>query len=104
YAQVFANEEGLDNEYGMPPNTVTAGVLGGDEDEIADVVNDYVAPGVTMYGNTIINIDIDGYCRAIKFVRPVEIEISMRVFVKLDATNRGCPAPSPSAIASALLT
>lgn len=104
YAQVFANETGLNNSYNMPPNTVTAAVLGGDEDEIADVVNDYVAPGISMFGNTVTNIDIDGYCRAIKFVRPVEIEISMRVFVKMDATNKGCPAPSPSAVASALLS
>lgn len=103
YAQVFANEEGRDNKYGMPPNTVTAAVLGGDDLDIADIVNDFAVPGISLYGNTIVNLQIDDYCRALKFVRPLEIETSLKINVKLDATARGCPAPSPAAIATALL-
>lgn len=103
YAQVFANETGSDNDKGMPPNTVTAAVIGGDDLEVADVVWDYVTPGVSMYGNTTVNLEIDTFCRAIKFIRPLEIETSLKIVVKLDATARGCPAPSPSAVATALL-
>lgn len=103
FAQVFANETGQNNEYGMPANTVTAAVIGGDEDEIADVINRYVTPGITTYGNQTINTAVDGFCRAVKFVRPVEIETSLTVYVRLNSSRRGCPAPAPSALATALL-
>lgn len=103
YARIFTNETGQNNEFGMPANTVSAVVIGGEDLAVADVVNDYVAPGVSMYGNTVANLAIDGYCRALKFVRPLEIETTLQVTIKLDATARGCPAPSPNAVATALL-
>lgn len=103
FAQVFANDTGSNNSYGMPPNTVTAAVIGGDDLEIAKVINDFATPGVTLYGNTVINTDTEGYCRPVKFVRPLLIDTEIKVMVRLDPTARGCPAPAPSAIASALL-
>lgn len=103
YAQVFVNELPKTDDKGMPANTVSAAVLGGDDAEVARVVDRFLVPGISMYGNNVVNTNFAGYCRAISFVRPTEVPTTFKVYVTTESTRKGCPAPAPAAIANALL-
>lgn len=103
FAQVFVNEGYEINENSMPPNTIAAAVLGGDDTELAYTINKYATPGISMHGNTAIDTNIDGYCRTIRMVRPFEIATRLVVRVNISKVSQGCPAPSPNAMAAALL-
>lgn len=103
YAAIFVNETGKDDENFMPPNSVAAAVIGGDDSEVAAVIYEYVIPGITMHGNTSADTNIDGLCRTIRYIRPLEIDTKLTIQVSIGSTRKGCPAPSPSAIAEAFL-
>lgn len=103
YASIFVNESGKDDENFMPPNSVAAAVLGGDDAVVAGVIYEYVIPGISMHGNVAIDTNIDGLCRTIRYIRPLEVETKITIQISIGSTRKGCPAPSPSAIAAAFL-
>lgn len=102
YRQVFVNETQETDVNGMGPNTVAIAILGGDDAEIATVINRYVTPGISTYGNVAINTIDEGFCRTVYIIRPFEIGVTLEVQVRTNPDRRGCPAPSPTAIGSAL--
>lgn len=102
FRQVFVNETAEVDSNFMPPNTVAVAVLGGDDAEVAAAINRYVTPGISTHGNTAVSTIEDGYCRTIRLIRPLEIETTLDVMVKLSAGRTGCPAPSPTALEIAL--
>lgn len=103
YVEVFVNDENKVDENGLEPHSVAVAAIGGDEQEIASVINKYVVPGITSFGNTRIRTEIDGRCRNIGLIRPIEVPITLRVIVRDNPAARDCPSPSPTVIASALL-
>ncbi|KAA0970801.1 hypothetical protein FPY71_10015 [Aureimonas fodinaquatilis] len=102
YRQVFVNETSTNDENQMPPNTIAVAVLGGDDAEIATVINRYIPMGISTYGGLIVNIIEEGYCRSVRLIRPVEMDVRLTVQITASANRRGCPAPSPSVVAAAL--
>jgi hypothetical protein len=103
YVQVFVNDTGLTDENLLPPASICVAVLGGDDEEIAYVLRQYVVPGITTYGNTSVSTDIDGYCRAMMILRPILVPVELYIEVKTSRDNNGCPPPSPVAIRDALI-
>ncbi|MEF2554056.1 hypothetical protein VQ042_22400 [Aurantimonas sp. A2-1-M11] len=104
FARVFVNETPEIDDLGLTPNTVAVAALGGDDDDIAEAINQFVIPGVSTYGNTELSFDDDGFCRALRMVRPIEVETVVTVRVRVSADRNGCPPPSSNAIREALYT
>lgn len=103
FRQVFVNETSTTDENQMPPNTVAVAALGGEDMEVAAAINRFVPPGISTHGNVALSTIEDGFCRTIRMIRPVETGVDLEISVRMSATRRGCPAPSPTAVGNALL-
>lgn len=102
WVQTYVNDGDAADADGINAHSVAVAILGGDDDEIAKTVRAYVVPGIGTYGNTSLETTIEGFCRSIKIIRPVEVEITIEVDVIAQADRAGCPPPSQIAIASGL--
>lgn len=103
YAQIFVNDGTAIDEFTIPPATIAVAVTGGDVDEIAQVMRTYIVPGVSTYGNEVVSTVIDGYCRSMTILRPIEIEVTLEVRVIRFNDRAGCPPPDTTAIKAALV-
>lgn len=82
YCRVFQNITLAEDSRGIPAKQVAAVVVGGDDDEIADVLFQKVSIGCETYGTTTVNkTDVQGITYPMKFSRPAEIEIYVAVAV-----------------------
>lgn len=98
FVKVFLNETG---EVSLPEYkfaTISIAVIGGDDDEIANAVRLYTVPGVSTYGNHEINSNIDGYCRSMFIIRPVDVPVELNLVFKKTEDQFDCPPPSPIAV------
>lgn len=102
YAQVFVNETGEVTPDGLESGTLSVAVIGGDDQDIAEILRRYVVPGVNSYGNTLVTTNVDGFCRSMSIIRPIEIEVELDVVVRRTTDLQNCPPPSTSAIAARL--
>ncbi|MBW2672331.1 MAG: baseplate J/gp47 family protein [Deltaproteobacteria bacterium] len=70
---------------GLPPKSVNALVLGGDDSEIAQVIFETKSAGIQAYGGTVVEvIDSHGNIHQIGFDRPTEITIYYSVGLNVD--------------------
>lgn len=98
YVQVFVNEAGEVTNYGLESGSISVAVIGGDDSEIASVMRKYVVPGINTFGNTQITSTIDGFCRSVAIIRPVEVPVALDIKVETNLDSFGCPPPSTVAI------
>lgn len=69
----------------MPPHSVEAVVLGGDEQEILDTLLACVAAGIATYGTTSgTATDSEGVEHTVKFTRPAEVDVYMDIEIETD--------------------
>lgn len=94
YAKVFVNETGEITNYGLSTGSISTVVIGGSDEEIAEVMRKYVVPGVNTYGNVYVTSTIDGYCRSMSIIRPIDILVNLTVTVRTTLDTFSCPAPS----------
>lgn len=104
YCHVFTNEATVVDANGLNPGEVAVAVLGGDDEEVAATLRDYIVPGVITYGNRIVSTSIDGYCRSIPLLRPILVPVTLAISVRTRTDVFGCPPPSTLAVRSGLLT
>ncbi len=96
--QNFTNES---DTAGRPPHTYQCYVLGGNDDEIAQVIFSTGAGGIESYGNIVKTVlDIGGYGHEVKFSRAQEV--ILQVVVTL-TTNEQYPADGDERIRSAIV-
>lgn len=76
--------------------TLAFAIIGGDDTELAEVLEQYVTPGVNTYGNYRVNSEAMGYCRSINIIRPVEIPVQLNITLTAEAGS--CPLPGLTAI------
>lgn len=98
YAQVFINETGEIAFDGLERGTVAVAVIGGDDEDLADVLRRYIVPGINTYGNTRVTTSVDGFCRSMSIIRPSEVAVNVDIVVRRTADQQNCPPPSTSAI------
>lgn len=104
YAQVFVNETNTqDPDTLLQPGQVALAVLGGDDEAIAGAIRAFTVPGISLYGNTYVTSEVDGYCRTVAIVRPILIPVTLAINVRPRRDLRDCPPPSPVAIRDALV-
>lgn len=102
YARVWVNESGEVQDSTLERGFVALAVLGGDDSEIAQAMRPYIVPGVSTYGNTVVSSVINGFCRSMSIIRPVEVEVGVTMTVRLRRDRNGCPPPSTAAIQGTL--
>jgi hypothetical protein len=98
FAKVFINPKDETDADGIPGHAVAVAVIGGDDDAVARAIRPYIVPGIDAYGNARADIDVDGYCRTIYFVRPTPIRLGLQLQARVKADRLGCPPPSAVAI------
>ena len=103
YSHIWVNDGFETDENGMPPGSICIAVTGGEGDEIAGAIRKYIVPGSTLYGSDVIESVVDGYGRAFRILRPIDVPVTLAVFVETFKDNRGNPPPSSTAIQSTLL-
>src|SRR5690606_1191451 len=91
------------DERGLDGHSVAAVVIGGEDEDVADVINRFALPGISTSGNHRIETSIDGLCRTIWITRPLELDMTVEIRVRPVYDQLGCPAPSPSSIAHSVL-
>jgi hypothetical protein len=87
---------------GLPPRSVAVAALGGDTAEIAAAVRPFVVPGIDLYGNTSVDLIVDGYCRTYDIVRPVIQQLGLTLQVRMLPDHQGCPPPSAISVAETI--
>ncbi|MFC7663691.1 hypothetical protein ACFQWF_14655 [Methylorubrum suomiense] len=100
YVQVFVNPADAEDADGVPGHSIAVAVIGGDDEAIARAIRPYVVPGVNTYGNSRVDIDVEGYCRTMLFIRPTPIRMGLQLVAKVAPDRLGCPRrpPLPSAL------
>lgn len=100
YFQVWTR----DDTDALPPETpLCVAISGGDGEKIGDVIRSYIAPGVTLYGNELVETIFEGRCRSFPVLRPIEIALALEIHVKRTRDSLGCPPPSLTAIKAEVL-
>lgn len=102
YVRVFINDTGETVNPELEQGVVAIAVIGGTDELVAETIRRYVVPGVSTYGNVRITTTLDGFCRAISIIRPIQVPVQVSVKVKISKDRTNCPAPSTSAISAAL--
>lgn len=102
YAKIYSNDTGATDANGLPAHSVSVVAIGGDSEEIALAARQYIVPGISSYGNTIVSTEVDGFCRSSSIMRPEEIPVFLSVTVQKTNGEGGCPPPSNAAIAQTL--
>jgi uncharacterized phage protein gp47/JayE len=86
---VFHNDTDTTDANGVPPHAVECLVLGGADQDIADVIFAEVAAGIATYSSTSTSatvVDSQGISHTVYFTRPTQIQIYVDITVKYDAT------------------
>lgn len=102
FVQVFVNETGEFEIPELSQASVAVAVIGGDDNEIANVVRKYVVPGISTYGNYQVYSNIDGFCRTLSIIRPILVPVTLQINLRVRNDRYGCPAPSPTAVKNVL--
>jgi len=103
WAKIYTNDTKTTDSNGLEANTVSVVALGGSDEEVATVARQFIVPGISSYGNTVVSTEIEGFCRSINIMRPEEISLKLALVVSKTNGSNGCPPPSNAAIAQALL-
>lgn len=103
YSHVWINDTADTDDNGMPGGSICFAVTGGDAETIATAVRTYIAPGVIVHGNTSVDTVIDGYCRTIRILRPIDVAIDLTVTIRKGQDKMGCPPPSGTAVRAGLI-
>lgn len=73
---------------GIPAHQFLSAILGGDNDEIAQVIWNNTPQGILSFGAITVAItDDQGFSQDIKFTRPSDVEIYFKIDITIDATE-----------------
>jgi len=83
FVRVYENSSNLTNEWGMPPHSIWPIVAGGDDLVIAQIIDQKRHIGAAMYGQISQIVESRYHTGAIKFDRPKDIVVNVRVTLSL---------------------
>lgn len=102
WAKIYSNDTGATDANGLAAHSVSVVAIGGSDEEVALSARQYVVPGISTYGNTMVSTEIEGFCRSIQIMRPEQVPIFLNLTVSKTNDAAGCPPPSNAAIAQTL--
>lgn len=103
FAWAIENATSTTSALGMPPHSVAYSVLGGDDETIGEAVYQLSVPGIELVGNTPISIVADGFCRVVRFIRPVLVRVRVEVDVRAIPSSTGCAPPNVGVLTQRLI-
>lgn len=82
---VYENLLDVIDAFGRPPHSVEAVILGGDDDEIAEILWATAPAGIERFGGVdVIIVDSQGFNQTISFSRPTEVDIWLEVDITVN--------------------
>ncbi|MFJ7841575.1 baseplate J/gp47 family protein [Lysinibacillus sphaericus] len=100
-AKVIENYKDEVDQYGTPPRSIQAFVLGGSDEEIAKAIHEKKAGGIQPYGTTYVDVlDLSGEVKQIGFTRANEVNVYIKVNV---TTNTSFTSNGVNQIKTALI-
>ena len=93
----------VDDPENVPLGYIAVAILGGDIDQIAATMRDFIVPGISTYGDTVIESNIDGYCRTLNLIRPELVPVSLNLILQTHRTANDCAPPAGNAIIAGLV-
>lgn len=103
WAAAVENRSSVVNALGMVANSVAYAVIGGDDETVALEIYQLSVPGVGLEGNTLIEVEADGYCQSVRFVRPTDVPIRLHYIVRAVPDACNCAPPSVGTIIDAVV-
>lgn len=86
-AKVIENYSDQVDQFGTPPRSIQAFILGGDDEDIAYAIHKKKAAGIQPYGATYVTIkDDSGFDREIGFTKAEVVDVYMQVDIKVDSS------------------
>ncbi|MGE8037902.1 baseplate J/gp47 family protein [Lysinibacillus sp. NPDC093692] len=86
-SKVIENYKDEVDQYGTPPRSIQAFVLGGGDEEVAKAIHEKKAGGIQPYGTTYIDVtDLSGDVKQIGFTRANEVNIFIKVKVETNTS------------------
>ena len=83
-----------------PNGAISVAVLGGQDADIGEAMHRYLPAGSVLYGNTYAEVEINGRCRSIGFLRPVDVAVGATITVAVHRDRSGCAPPTRDEIAA----
>lgn len=82
-AIVIENNKYVEDDEGRPPKSVSAYVLGGDDQKIAEAIFQKKVGGIEAYGSTQVEVlDLSGNTHTIGFSRAITVPLSIQISIK----------------------
>ncbi len=102
WARIVVNDLDVETD-GLGPHSVAVCALGGSDEAVAIVARQFIVPGVASDGNTVVETEVDGFCRSIRIHRPIQVTTKLELTVRKSNDRQGCPPPPNVTIAAAVL-
>lgn len=78
--KVYENKKPIENDIGLPPNSLAVVVAGGDDQAIAETIRVKKAPGCDLYGNTtVVRPTVYGDPVSIEYWRPNQVVVGLKL-------------------------
>lgn len=103
WVTVRENNTDATDALGIPSHSLAFAVVGGTDTEVGQAIYNTTVSGIGLVGNTPIQIDTSGYCREIRFIRPVNRTVNLVVTVKDADDLCACSPPGAAAMKAAII-
>ena len=101
FANATADETVL-SEVSAPLGAISVAAIGGQAADIAAAMWPILPAGAILYGNEYADVEVNGRCRSLNILRPVEVEVGVAARVKVHRSRTGCAPPTASDIADVI--
>lgn len=98
FAWAIENSTATTNSYGMPPHSVAYAVSGGEDEDVALALYQMSVGGIGLFGDYEVPVVVDGFCKMVGFIRPIEVPIRVELVVKHIPDSCQCAPPSVGTI------
>jgi hypothetical protein len=102
FVNVVVNDRSTTDATGIDPHSICVCVVGGTDAEVAAAIRPYIVPGIGTFGNTLVSVNVDGFCRPIMLTRPTVFRLGLVITVKESADRMGCPPPDLASLRQAI--
>ena len=103
YGYVWTNETGEVVDATLEAATIAVAVIGGEDEDIADAIRAYIVPGISTYGNYKVISETGEFCRSYNIIRPIDVPVTLEVFIRTTKDRQGCPTPTATTIRDAIV-
>lgn len=83
-----------------PDGAIAVAVIGGQDADVGQAMHRYLPAGSLLYGNAAVEVEVNGRCRSLYVLRPVEVPVGAALTVTVHRDRSGCAPPTSSEIAA----